>query len=208
MRAHRLAHQVRRVRARLRPELLRAPDVHVRRVQIVLLIHAELVHSPGIGEKAFWQKDVSKGFPPWLQRVEVPKKDGVVHHPVVTDTRSLLWVTNQHTITQHVWTSRVPRLEYADLCVFDLDRPPTTWQRCAAPRSVFATFSTSSGCARGSRPRLEGFSHHRPGRDGYGATFGAAYTARIAKTGDVWSGMRRRGRSLKRPMETLISRRG
>ena len=60
----------------------------------------------GIGAKGFWQKDVSKGFPSWLQRVEVPKKDGVVHHPVVTDTDSLLWITNQNTITQHVWASR------------------------------------------------------------------------------------------------------
>jgi bifunctional non-homologous end joining protein LigD len=75
----------------------------------------------GINEKGFWQKDVSKGFPAWLQRVEVPKKDGVVHYPVVTDTRSLLWITNQNTVTQHVWTSRVPRLDYPDLCVFDLD---------------------------------------------------------------------------------------
>jgi bifunctional non-homologous end joining protein LigD len=75
----------------------------------------------GIGEKGFWQKDVSKGFPPWLERVRVPKKDGVVHHPVVTDTRSLLWITNQNTITQHVWTSRLPDLNFPDLCVFDLD---------------------------------------------------------------------------------------
>ena len=75
----------------------------------------------GIGKKGFWQKDVSKGFPAWLKRVEVPKKDGVVHHPVVTDTRSLLWVTNQNTVTQHVWTSRTPELNYPDICVFDLD---------------------------------------------------------------------------------------
>src|SRR5688572_22107586 len=75
----------------------------------------------GIGKKGFWQKDVSKGFPEWLQRVEVPKKDGVVHHPVVTDTRSLLWITNQNTITQHVWTSRTPNLYHPDICVFDLD---------------------------------------------------------------------------------------
>lgn len=75
----------------------------------------------GIGNKGFWQKDVSKGFPEWLQRVEVPKKDGVVHHPIVTDVRSLLWITNQNTITQHVWTSRVPNLYYPDICVFDLD---------------------------------------------------------------------------------------
>jgi bifunctional non-homologous end joining protein LigD len=75
----------------------------------------------GIGKKGFWQKDVSKGFPEWLQRVSVPKKDGIVHYPIVTDMQSLLWVTNQNTITQHVWTSRVPDLYHPDICVFDLD---------------------------------------------------------------------------------------
>jgi bifunctional non-homologous end joining protein LigD len=75
----------------------------------------------GIGRKGFWQKDVSKGFPGWLERVEVPKKDGTVHHPLVTDTRTLLWVTNQNTITPHVWVSRAPKLYYPDVCVFDLD---------------------------------------------------------------------------------------
>src|SRR4029079_869136 len=75
----------------------------------------------GIAKKGFWQKDVSKGFPAWLERIEVPKKDGVVHHPVITDTRSLMWVTNQNTITQHVWVSRLPDLYHPDICVFDLD---------------------------------------------------------------------------------------
>ena len=79
----------------------------------------------GIGQKGFFHKDVSKGFPEWLERVEVPKKDGVVHHPIVDDVRSLLWVANQNRITPHVWTSRVPRLYYPDICVFDLD-PSTT----------------------------------------------------------------------------------
>ena len=75
----------------------------------------------GIDKQGFWQKDVSKGFPAWLQRVDVPKKDGVVHHPIVTDTQSLLWITNQNTVTQHVWASRAPTLNFPDLCVFDLD---------------------------------------------------------------------------------------
>ncbi|MGV3519442.1 non-homologous end-joining DNA ligase [Luteitalea sp.] len=75
----------------------------------------------GIAAKGFWQKDVSKGFPAWLARVEVPKKDGVVHHAVVNDEAALQWVANQNTITQHVWTSRVPDLDRPDLCVFDLD---------------------------------------------------------------------------------------
>ena len=75
----------------------------------------------GIDRKGFWQKDVSKGFPDWLERVEVPKKDGVVHHPVITDVQSLLWTANQNTITHHVWSSRVPNLKHPDVCVFDLD---------------------------------------------------------------------------------------
>jgi len=75
----------------------------------------------GIGKKGFLQKDVSKGFPTWLERVEVPKKDGVVHHPIVTDTRSLLWLANQNSITPHVWTSRAPDVYHPDICVFDLD---------------------------------------------------------------------------------------
>jgi bifunctional non-homologous end joining protein LigD len=75
----------------------------------------------GIGHKGFMQKNVAKGFPPWLQRVEVPKKGGTVRHALITDTASLLWVVNQNTITPHVWTSRVPNLYEADICVFDLD---------------------------------------------------------------------------------------
>jgi bifunctional non-homologous end joining protein LigD len=75
----------------------------------------------GIGRKGFIQKDVSKGFPSWLERVEVPKKGGVVHHPIVTDTRSLLWLANQNSITPHVWTSRAPDLYHPDICIFDLD---------------------------------------------------------------------------------------
>jgi bifunctional non-homologous end joining protein LigD len=75
----------------------------------------------GITAKGFIQKDVSKGFPEWLERIEVPKKGGTVHHPLITDLRSLLWVTNQNSITPHVWTSRLPDLQHPDLCVFDLD---------------------------------------------------------------------------------------
>lgn len=75
----------------------------------------------GIDKQGFWQKDVSKGMPDWLKRVEVPKKDGVVHYPVITDVRSIMWMANQNAVTQHVWTSRLPRLDYPDLCLFDLD---------------------------------------------------------------------------------------
>src|ERR1041385_5451596 len=75
----------------------------------------------GIAAPGFFQKDVSKGFPEWLKRVEVPKKDGTVHHPLANDTRSLLWLANQNSITIHVWPSRTPNLYNPDICIFDLD---------------------------------------------------------------------------------------
>ena len=179
----------------------------------------------GIGEKGFWQKDVSKGFPAWLTRVEVPKKDGVVHHPVVTDTRSLMWVTNQNTITQHVWASRAARLNAPDVCVFDLDPSAddpsavraaaldlrallaelslTSWIKATgskgfhilvpldgtASMGLAARFAHAVGAALVSRApdRLtqefakvdrHGRIYVDTGRNGYSATFAAAYTVR------------------------------
>jgi bifunctional non-homologous end joining protein LigD len=75
----------------------------------------------GIDKPGFMHKDVAKGFPEWLERVEVPKKDGIVRHALVSDSRSLQRLANQNCITPHVWTSRVPKLYQPDLCVFDLD---------------------------------------------------------------------------------------
>lgn len=89
---------------------------HLRRRPITM----ERYHR-GIAEQGFFQKDVSKGFPEWLKRVEVPKKDGTVHHPLANDTRSLLWLANQNSITIHVWPSRAPNLYNPDICIFDLD---------------------------------------------------------------------------------------
>lgn len=86
----------------------------------------------GIGEKGFFQKNVVKGFPTWLERVEVAKKDGVVHHPVVRDARGLLWLANQNCITVHVWTSRAPNVNVPDVCVVDLDPGDDDAQRLRA----------------------------------------------------------------------------
>ena len=89
---------------------------HIRRRPITMERYHRGISAPG-----FFQKDVSKGFPEWLKRVEVPKHDGTVHHPIANDTRSLLWLANQNSITIHVWPSRAPNLYSPDVCVFDLD---------------------------------------------------------------------------------------
>jgi bifunctional non-homologous end joining protein LigD len=75
----------------------------------------------GIAGKGFMHKDVVKGFPEWLERVEAPKRGGRVHYALANDSRSLQWMANQNAITLHVWPSRAPRLDRPDLCVLDLD---------------------------------------------------------------------------------------
>lgn len=238
----------------------------------------------GIGKKGFLQKDVSKGFPAWLERVEVPKKDGVVHHPIVTDTRSLLWLANQNSITPHVWTSRAPDLYHPDLLVFDLDPsvddPDMLRAAAFALREVLEELglpswvktSGSKGFhiavpldGRTQMGDAAGFAHavgallvtrypreltqefHKAdrgkrilvdtGRNGYSATHAAVYAVRarpgapvsapctweelagggigprtfhlrnmaqrVDAVGDLWSDMRRRKRSLQRPVEKL-----
>src|SRR6266550_2543171 len=89
---------------------------HIRRRPITMERYHRGISAPG-----FFQKDVSKGFPEWLMRVEVPKHGGTVHHPIANDAKSLLWLANQNSITIHVWPSRAPNLYKPDVCVFDLD---------------------------------------------------------------------------------------
>jgi bifunctional non-homologous end joining protein LigD len=227
---------------------------------------------------------VSKGFPEWLERVEVPKKGGTVHHLLVRDTRSLLWLANQNTITPHVWTSRAPDLYQPDICVFDLDpsveAPAVLRSAALALRDLLKELGLPSWVkTSGSKGfhivvPLDGkagfgdvsrFAHAvgtvlvqrdpehltqefskadrgerilvDTGRNGYSATFAAAYAVRarsgapvsapctweevergevgprmftlrsmaerVATVGDLWAGMRRRGRSLRRATEKL-----
>jgi bifunctional non-homologous end joining protein LigD len=238
----------------------------------------------GIGAKGFWQKDVSKGFPEWLQRVQIPKKDGVVNYPVITDLQSLMWVANQNTITHHIWVSRLPDLNYPDLCVFDLDpsKDDVKSTRAAAiglrdlldtlglpswikttggkgfhivvpidgktPMGTVVRFANAVGAffvslapdqltQEFSKADRRGRIYIDTGRNGFSATFAAAYTvrakpgapvsapctweevergvvkpdsftlrnmpARMAKVGDLWADMRKRGRSLTRATEKL-----
>ena len=95
---------------------------HVRRRPVTMERHPSGIDKPG-----FLQKDVSRGFPAWLERVGIDTKGTgakpgrTIHYPLADDERALVWFANQNSITPHVWTSRLPALERPDLCVFDLD---------------------------------------------------------------------------------------
>jgi bifunctional non-homologous end joining protein LigD len=74
-----------------------------------------------VGAGGFFQKEVPKGAPEWVRTVEVSKKDGVVHHVLANDARTLQWLAQQGCVTPHVFTSRADRLDRPDRLVVDLD---------------------------------------------------------------------------------------
>ncbi|MDP9344153.1 MAG: non-homologous end-joining DNA ligase [Actinomycetota bacterium] len=75
----------------------------------------------GIAKGGFFQKNLPKGAPGWLKTATVPKRDGTVTHPLVTDAAALVWLANQNCITPHVWSARADRPERPDRMIFDLD---------------------------------------------------------------------------------------
>jgi bifunctional non-homologous end joining protein LigD len=75
----------------------------------------------GIAGKGFYQKDVGRATPDWVERVEVAKQGGVVTHVVCNDVRTLAFLANQNCVTPHVWLSRADRLHNPDRLVLDLD---------------------------------------------------------------------------------------
>jgi bifunctional non-homologous end joining protein LigD len=74
-----------------------------------------------VGDGGFFQKEVPKGAPEWVRTVEVPKRDGVVHHVLANDARTLQWLAQQGCVTPHVFTTRADRLDRPDRLVIDLD---------------------------------------------------------------------------------------
>lgn len=78
----------------------------------------------GVDASGFMQKNASKHFSERVDRVEVPKSDGTVTHPVVRDREGLLELANQGTVTFHVWTARTPDLFRPTHLVLDLDPEP------------------------------------------------------------------------------------
>ncbi len=124
----------------------------------------------GIDAKGFLQKNVVKGFPAWLERAELPKKDGTVFYPLAGDARSLQWMANQNTVTLHVWPSRMPHPWEPDVCVFDLDPAVDDPERLrAAALGLRDLLAERKMRARGQDVGVEGLScrgaaETRPGR--------------------------------------------
>jgi bifunctional non-homologous end joining protein LigD len=75
----------------------------------------------GIDKPGFMQKNAGKGFPSFIERVELPKQGGTVSYPAISDVDGLVYLANQNTITFHIPCFRTDDLEHPDRLVFDLD---------------------------------------------------------------------------------------
>ena len=78
----------------------------------------------GIDGPSFFEKNVSKGAPPWVETVPVPSDSGkrdVVRFMLCNDEATLLYVANLAAIVLHVWTSQAGSLDVPDFVFFDLD---------------------------------------------------------------------------------------
>lgn len=79
----------------------------------------------GITGEGFYQKDASPYFPDWIKRVAVPKSSGgKVQYVMCNNAETLVYLASQLVLTPHIWLSSVPKLDYPDRMIFDLDPSP------------------------------------------------------------------------------------
>lgn len=77
----------------------------------------------GIGSQSFFEKEMPKGMPDWVDRITLPS-DGPrskITYVVCNDAPSLVYLANLAAIILHIWTSRVKTLDEPDFVLFDLD---------------------------------------------------------------------------------------
>jgi len=92
---------------------------HVRDRPLALEVFPE-----GIEHKGFFVKKIPAHFPAWIDRAEVPKKDGFNDQVLANHAATLVFLAGQNVITPHVWLSRVGALRQPDRLIIDLDPAP------------------------------------------------------------------------------------
>jgi bifunctional non-homologous end joining protein LigD len=79
----------------------------------------------GIDAGFFFEKEIPKGMPDWIDRVTIPSSQGhrrsEITYVVCNHAPALVYLANLAAIVLHVWTSRVETLDEPDFVLFDLD---------------------------------------------------------------------------------------
>jgi bifunctional non-homologous end joining protein LigD len=82
----------------------------------------------GVTGKSFWQKEIPKYAPEWIQRWEYPEaKSSESHTYLVADrVATMAWMANHATIDMHPWTSRTEAYRAPTYALIDIDPGPKT----------------------------------------------------------------------------------
>jgi bifunctional non-homologous end joining protein LigD len=78
----------------------------------------------GIDAPSFFEKQIPKGAPDWVDRVSIANADArraQIDYAVCDDAPSLVYFANLAAMILHVWTSRADSLDEPDFVLFDLD---------------------------------------------------------------------------------------
>ena len=106
-----LVHYYEQIFAKMRPFLERYPLAMKR-------------YPDGVGEKGFFNKHIPKGFPDWIERVRIPKKEGGDYEaPLLNSQDALCLAVNQRMVTPHLYLFHHEDLKHPDRMVFDIDPP-------------------------------------------------------------------------------------
>ena len=78
----------------------------------------------GLAGPGFFQKNTPAHYPAWIERIEMPRREGATVHPSVADAEGVAYLANQGALEIHAPTVRAPRLGHPDRLLLDLDPPP------------------------------------------------------------------------------------
>jgi bifunctional non-homologous end joining protein LigD len=84
-----------------------------------------LVRMPGgiTGEK-FFQKHPTDNFPDYIDRIRIKEKKGTTEYIWVDELNDIMYLVNLGVLELHTWGSTIPKVDYPDRVVFDLDPDP------------------------------------------------------------------------------------
>ena len=84
----------------------------------------------GIEKEGFYQKDIPKYFPLWIQRACSPKKsNGTICYVVADSAAALVYMASQDAVVFHSSLSRIDKPQSPDRLIFDLDPSDDDWSK-------------------------------------------------------------------------------
>jgi len=93
------------------------PELHDRPLSLVRM-------PEGIAGEKFFQKHPTDNFPDYIDRIRVKEKSGTTEYIWADELNDIIYLVNLGVLEIHTWGSKVPKIDYPDRVVFDLDPDP------------------------------------------------------------------------------------